>query len=396
MPLALTLLLVGIDAVTLVMLYCCFGLPALLYRRVYGALCLKQCDPDYAPTMSIFIPCKGADSGLKRSVETFLAQQDPKARLFFVVESEQDEAYPVIDRLVGGRDNVHLVVAGLATSCGQKNHNLLRAVEVAGARDDVYVFLDSVTTITQVQLRDLVTPLSDPRTTVCAGFRWDVLKKKTLGERLRAFMIAQQWAVLNCPFITATWGGATAIRRQDFESLGVGSFWQKTVVDDMALARLLRDHKRKAVFVPTCVKDMDSTIATVKGAVLWFKRQALYLKFYLRPYWLITIALLVSCSLNLLGFPILLACSMIWPGQHVALAAFTTGSFVLLFMACSLATKRPADDRHDRLSWVLFSPLYVMLACVAYLLGIGTRVLRWRGIAYRLDRRGYVREIVRH
>ncbi|MBN1361393.1 MAG: glycosyltransferase family 2 protein [Sedimentisphaerales bacterium] len=396
MSIDLLLLLIGVDIVTLVMAYCCFGLPALLYRKVYSALRLRQCDPNYAPTMSVFIPCKGADGGLAANVEAFLRHQGPKARLFFTVESEQDGAYPVIRQLIQDKPNVDLVVAGLAASCGQKNHNLLRAIERASGKDDVYVFLDSVTSITRAQLRDLVVPLSDPQITVCVGFRWDVLKDKTLGERLRAFMIALQWAVLNCPFITATWGGGTAIRRRDFEALGVSEYWGKTVVDDMALARLLHDQKRKAVFVPTCVKEMDSSVATVKGAILWFKRQALYLKFYLRAYWLCTIGLLLCCSINFVGFPILLVSSMIWPGRIMTPLAMVTGSFTLLMMVCCLATKRPAEDRHDRLSWFLFSPLYVVLACYAYLLGVWTRVLRWRGASYRLDRQGYVLEIVRH
>jgi cellulose synthase/poly-beta-1,6-N-acetylglucosamine synthase-like glycosyltransferase len=396
MPMGLLVVLVVLDVAAVVLAYCCFAVPALLYRTVYPALYLKRCDPDYAPTISIFIPCKGAGGDLKGHVEAFLALQDPKVRLFFVVESQQDSAYPVLRELIQDRQNADLVVAGLATSCGQKNHNLLRAIEAADRRDDVYVFLDSVTTITRAQLRDLVLPLSDPRITVCAGFRWDILKDRTLGERLRAFMIAMQWALMNCPFANATWGGGTAIRRQDFETMGVGQYWAKTVVDDMTVVRLLLDHKRGAVFVPTCVKEMPSNVATVKGAILWFKRQALYLKFYLRAYWLFTIGLLVCCSVNIVSFPFLLVGSMIWPGRGLGLLATVTGSFTLLMMICCLATKRPADDRHGRLSWFLLSPLYLVLACYAYLMGAWTRMLHWRDTSYRLDRQGCVREIIRH
>ncbi len=390
------LLLVMLDIAALAMAYCCFGLPALFYRRAYPALCSRRCDADYAPTISVFIPCKGAADDLKSNVEAFLHLQETQVRLFFVVESKQDAAYPAIAKLIAGRQDVSLVVAGLASLCGQKNHNLLRAIEAAGHRDDVYVFLDSVTAITPAQLRDLVLPLSSPKVTVCAGFRWDVLKDGTLGERLRAFMVALQWALMNCPFVNATWGGGTAIRRRDFEAMGVAEYWAKTVVDDMTLARLLRDNKRKSVFVPTCVKEMDSNVATVKGAILWFKRQALYLKFYLRAYWLCTIGLLLCCSVNCLGFPILLACSMIWPGGILPRLAMVTGAFTLLMMVCCLATKRPADDRHGWLSWFLFSPLYLVFACYAYLMGVWTRVLHWRDASYRLDRHGCVQEIVRH
>lgn len=392
----LVLLVVVFNAATLIAGFCLFAGPSLFYRRVFSSWYLGQGDPDYAPTISVFIPCKGAGTGLKGNVEAFLRLNDPKVRLFFVVESEQDPAYPIIRKLITDKPNTRLIVAGLATSCGQKNHNLLRAIEAAERRDEVYVFLDSVTTLTGAQLRDLVRPLSDPRNTVCAGFRWDILKDKTLGERARAFMIALQWALMNCPWVTATWGGGTAIRRDSFEALGVEDCWARTVVDDMTLARLLRDQRRRAVFVPTCVAEMTSSVAAVKGAVLWFKRQSLYLKFYLRSYWLCSVALLVVCSVNFVSFPFVLAGSLIWPSQVLTALAWVMGSFTLVMMLYCLAMKRTADDRHGRLSWLLLSPLYLVLACYANLLGMGTRVLHWREASYHLDRHGCVREIVRH
>lgn len=390
------LLLVVLDVAAVIMAYGCFVVPVLVYRRLYPALYLSQSDPDYAPTTCIFVPCKGGGHDLDSQVEAFLGLQDARTRLFFIVESEQDGAYPIIRRRTDGEPNATLVVAGLADSCAQKNHNLLAGIEAAGRQDDVYVFLDSVTTITRTQLTDLIRPLSGPKVTVCAAFRWDVLKDKTLGERLRAFMIGLQWASMNCPFVNATWGGGTAIRRQDFETLGVADYWARTVVDDMTMVRVLLDAKRKSAFVPTCVKEMDSNVATVAGAVLWFKRQALYLKFYLKPYWLCTIGLLTCCSVNIVSFPFLLACSMIWPSRVLRLLTVVTGLFTLLMMVCCQATKRPAQDRHGRLSWFVLSPLYLVLSCCAYLMGVGTRVLDWRDVSYRLDRHGYVREILRH
>ena len=390
------LLLVGIDIVAVVVAYGFFAIPALLYGRLYPSRYLKRYDPQYTPHTSVFVPFKGGAADLAAQVEAFLRLANERTRLFFLVESEQDAAWPVIRELVAEKANASLVVAGLATSCAQKNHNLLAGIEAAGHEDEVYVFLDSVTTFTPQQLHDLVMPLSDPKVTVSAGFRWDVLKTKTLGERLRAFMIALQWALMNCPCSNATWGGGTAIRRADFEALGVSDYWAKTAVDDMTMVRILLGAKRQRVFVPTCVKEMESNVPTIKGAVLWFKRQALYLKFYLRPYWLFTVALLTISSINVLGFPILLVCSMIWPARILNLLAFITGVFTLLMMICCQATKRPADDHYGRLLWFLLSPMYLVLSCCAYLMGAWTRVLHWRDVSYRLDRHGCVQEIIRH
>ena len=384
-----------LDTVAIVVVYLFFGLPPILHTIRYRTFHRRQYDPDYSPSISLFVPCKGADDDLANDIGAFLLARYEKARLFFLVEDERDAAYPIIRDLIQGRHDVDLIVAGTAASCGQKNHNLLEGIKAAGRKDDVYVFLDSPTTITGPQLRDLVMPLSSPRVTVATGFRWNLLNKKTLGERLHAFMIGLQWALLNCPLFSGTWGGGTAIRRDDFESLGVPEYWARTVVDDMALVRLLQEHKKRSVLVPTCIKETISQITTVKGAILWFARQALYLKFYLRFYWLCTLGLLLCISVNFVALPCLLAGSLLYPGSEAPLLAAIAGIFAVCIMTACLLFKRPAEDGHGRLSWFLLSPLHLTLTCCAYLLGAFTCVLHWRNIAYHLDRQGYVRKIVR-
>jgi ceramide glucosyltransferase len=318
-----------------------------------------------------------------------------RAKLFFIVESQNDPAYPVIQQFIQHTPHAHLVVAGLATSCGQKNHNLLQGIKTSGEQDDVYVFLDSSTTITNQQLQELALPLSDPTVTVAAGFRWTVLHKHTLGERLHAFMIGLQWSIMNCIFVQAVWGGATAIRRKDFENMGVRDYWAKTVVDDMTLQHILQKKKKQAVFVPTCVKETTNTLKDVKDSILWFKRQALYVKFYLKLYWLGTLGLLFCCSANIVCFPVLLIYSVIDPGDQIVLFTATTGIFNVFAMIYCLFLKRPANDNHSKLSWFLLSPLYLVLTCYACFLGIFTKVLHWKGISYHLDYYGHVKKIIR-
>jgi ceramide glucosyltransferase len=389
------LLLIALDGIVVVAAYVLFAIPATLHGIMYRTFHLRRYDASYSPTISMFIPCKGAGDNLQDNVEAFLRGQYRKARLFFVVEDEQDAAYPIIKRLTEDREDATLIVAGRAESCGQKNHNLLQAIRAAERKDDIYVFLDSFMTITDEQLHDLVTPLSNPGVTVAVGFRWDILRLRTLGERLRAFMIALQWSLLGSSLVYTTWGGGTAIRREDFEKMGVAAYWGKTVVDDMALARLLRQQRRVSVLVPTCIKETASTFTTVSEAIIWFRRQALYVKFYLKPYWLMALGLLVCISANVVSLPLLFAWSLARPGRMIRLVTAVTGVSIAAIMVCCFLLKRPAADHHGRLSWVLLSPLFIVLSCWAYLLGVFVRVLHWRGIAYYLDRNGYVERVVR-
>jgi hypothetical protein len=178
--------------------------------------------------------------------------------------------------------------------------------------------------------------------------------------------------------------------------MGVREYWAKTVVDDMTLVRLLQDQRKKSVFVPTCMKEESKyTFKTMKDSILWFKRQVLYVKFYLRLYWLCTLAILLCSAANIVSFPFSLICVVLYPGKKIALFTATTGIFNICVMGFGLLLKRSGDDNHSKLSWFLLSPLYLVLTCCAYLLGIFTKVLYWRGISYHLDYHGYVKKIVR-
>ena len=213
------------------------------------------------------MPCKGAHEHFADNVRTILRLVDPHTKLFFIVESRDDPAFPVLKHLSQDTVHAYVVVAGLSKYCGQKNHNLLKGIRASEEQDEVYVFLDNNTSLNLEQMQNLITPLSDPEVTASVGFRWNILSQGTLGERLHAFMIALQWSMMNCTFIQSIWGGGTAIRREVFEKMGVREFWAKTAVDDMTLQHLIQKQRRKAVFVPYCVKETDNTIKTITGGI---------------------------------------------------------------------------------------------------------------------------------
>ena len=367
-----------------------------LYPLMFRSYAAKRFQPGYAPRISMFIPCKGTDEFFEANIRTFMQQRYQNAKLFFIVESQHDAAYPILRKHVKHAPDAYVVVAGLTNFCGQKNYNLLQGIKASEECDDVYVFLDALTCLTAQQMQELVRPLSDPTITASVGFRWNILRKKTLGERLHAFMIGMQYSAMNCVFVNAVWGGATAIRREDFEKMGVRECWAKTVVDDMTLQRMIQRQRRSAVFVPTCVKETPHAIDTVRGALVWFTRQMLYVKYYLRPSWLALLALFTYAAANILALPILATFALLVPCKKAALFVGMKTAFVLLMMLCCRLLKRPTDDHHSGLSWGLLSPVYIVLTAWAAMLSMFTGVMRWRGIAYHLNRDGTVKKIVRH
>ncbi|PIE35397.1 hypothetical protein CSA56_04250 [candidate division KSB3 bacterium] len=365
------------------------------YKSLYNRMSLKKFASNYSPCISVFIPCKGSDEQFERNIQRFLQARYRKAKVFFIVESMEDEAYPLIKKHVEDYPNAYLVVAGLSKCCGQKNYNLLQGIKASEERDEVYVFLDAHTTIDDRQLQNLVQPLSNSNVTAAVGFRWNILQKNTLGERLHAFMVALQWGAMNCFWVNTVWGGATAIKRENFEKMGVREYWGKTVVDDMTLQQMIQKQRRKAVFVPDCVTETDYTIKDVKNAMLWFKRQTLYVKFYLRPFWLGMLALLLYAAIHIIGLPLLLAYTALYPSKKLVLFSGMKATFALLTMLFVPLLKRSTSDNSRALSWFALSPIYLLLSTWASFLGLFTRVMGWKDISYRLDYHGTVKEIRR-
>src|SRR5437016_5815149 len=72
----------------------------------------------------VFCPCKGIDPEFEKNIRSILDQDYSNFSVQFVVESENDPAYAAL-REIGIQD---VLVAGRASNCGQKVHNLPYAV----------------------------------------------------------------------------------------------------------------------------------------------------------------------------------------------------------------------------------------------------------------------------
>ena len=203
---------------------------AALYQHVlYPRWRRRHCDPAYRPRCSLIVPCKGTPLHLRENLVAFLQQDDAPYEVIFCVEAESDPAVPVIRALMKahrsepapGKVRVQLVVAGLASTCAQKVHNQLVALQHADA-PEVLVFADSDIAPSPGWLSQLVLPLSDPSVSIASGFYWlhpQAAKGSlpTFGELAHCqmnrvmytlFMAAMPWGGMGF----GVWGGAMALR----------------------------------------------------------------------------------------------------------------------------------------------------------------------------------------
>ena len=208
------------------------------------------------PSVVVFCPCKGAEPEFEKNIQSILEQDYPTYQVKFVVDSDDDEAYERLRKMgIAG-----VLVAGRASNCGQKVHNLAYAVRHTAKSADVYVFCDSDARFQPQWLSKLVAPLA--ANTVTTGYRWYVVDRFHLPTILRSAWNASVVTLLGDHDRNFAWGGSMAIERAAFEKLGILEAWRGSVSDDYAVTRAAQRAGVKIVFVPEC-------LAPSYGACTW-------------------------------------------------------------------------------------------------------------------------------
>ena len=214
---------------------------------------------DYTPFVTVFVPCRGVDVGLKENVLSLFAQNYPAYEIIFVSDSADDGAFAVIEAARHAFKKqtgpvISTVVAGHATGSGQKVHNLREAVSFAHPNSRAFVFADTDARPQKFWLRALVAPLQTDSIAATTGYRWFVAA--------RAGFASHVLSVWNAAIASALgargdknfcWGGATAIRRDSFEKLNIVARWRGTVSDDFTMTHVLHEAGLPVKFVPHCL-----------------------------------------------------------------------------------------------------------------------------------------------
>lgn len=193
----------------------------------------------------VFCPCKGIDDGFEKNVQSILNQDYRNYDVQFIVEAVEDPAYSALQGF-----GANILVAGRASHCGQKVHNL--AYAVARRSDaEIYVFCDSDARFPHDWLSHLIAPLDS--TNIATGYRWYVATRFHFATLLRSAWNASSVSILGDHGRNFAWGGSTAIYRSTFDRLKILDAWQGSISDDYTITRTAQRNLTKIVFVPECL-----------------------------------------------------------------------------------------------------------------------------------------------
>jgi ceramide glucosyltransferase len=352
--------------------------------------------PDYMPFVSVVAPLRGVDRGLKENLAALFEQEYPSYEILFVTDSIDDAALPLVEKLRGAVGSPHgiasrVIVAGQSIDCGQKVHNLRRAVSEIDRKSEVIVFVDTDARPHSQWLRSLVAPLNDKRVGAATGYRWFIPTSNSLAAHLLSVWNGSIASALGKnDRKNFCWGGSTAIRRETFEELRIADRWRGTVSDDFTLTRVLHEADLPIHFVPACLTESFEDCGW-RELLEFTNRQLKITRVYASHLWR---AVLLGSSIFVLVFfgGVGLTAIRASLGLSVIAPLIFLGIIFLLGAAKALIRLRAVriamvnyDSRivlwpAHLLLWPFASALFLYNALAA----AASRRIKWRGISYEL------------
>jgi ceramide glucosyltransferase len=353
----------------------------------------------YQPRAVVIVPCRGLEPGFEENIQAILAQEYRDYEVIFVTESENDPAHGALARLLKQRRRLApptwMVVAGEARNQGQKVHNLLAALDTLSSigRVDALVFADSDMRPARNWLAELVAPLGDNRVGATTGYRW-YLPSIGAGEGVRNFAstILSVWNSSALALLGErsgfAWGGSMAIRRENFDKIGVKERWRGALSDDYVLTSAVHEQGQRIKFVPQCLVASRSE-ATIEDLLEFTTRQMRITRVYSPGVWRLACVSHVLFNLSFWGGLLWLGLSSMTGTLNRSLAALLGGVFLLGavtgVMRASVAA-RLLGSGHVKKWWAYLSlgPVVSLVYLYNVIASARTTRIVWREITYDL------------
>jgi cellulose synthase/poly-beta-1,6-N-acetylglucosamine synthase-like glycosyltransferase len=348
----------------------------------------------YQPKAVVIVPCKGLEPGLEDNIRAFCAQDYREYELILVTESEADPAHALLEQVVRqSRRSAWLIVAGEATAQGQKVHNLTAAVEMLNSIDrraEVLVFADSDARPERNWLTELIAPLDERRVGATTGFRWHLPANGGLWSLLLSTWNASALSLLG-ERSSFAWGGATAIRRENFERLRITEQWAGALSDDYVLTRAVQEAGQRVKFVPPCLVATPAE-STWREMLEFTTRQMRITRVYAARVWRPAFASQILYNITFWGGLIWLAIAIGRGTFSAPLASLLALIFALgaasgwtrAVVAAQLIPAHRTEILKHRWAYAVLGPLAALLYLVNLTASAWSRRIIWRGIGYEL------------
>lgn len=351
--------------------------------------------------VSIIIPLAGLEHQLRDNLASWLLQDWPEREIIFVAESPFDAAVPVAQALVREHRHVpaQVVFSGTTATRGQRVHQLLRGIEAASTDSTILALGSADAKVQGDAVRWMAHHLAEPAAGAVTGNLWSVPRLQSPANRLAAALgnlVAGlagpgRWNLINA--------GGWAIRRADFERLGLASVWSTALTETWCSRRALLRAGLAVRFEPHCIA--ESTIETSPARIF---QSGLRKNLAARQSAPLTWGLALTATVAIiagLAIAVANAVSSFATGQFMA-GLLATGQTLAIYgmgVAAGLIRQRTARRllpawkhyRSARRFDVQWWPVTALVAIATMLGSLVASHVRWRGKCYQAGYGGLVR-----
>jgi ceramide glucosyltransferase len=138
--------------------------------------------PDQHPRVALLVPFRGLERNFQKIATSWFQQNYPNYHVIFIIESREDPSISLLSTF----ENATIFVAGTATDCGQKIHNLKFAIERISQEFEIFAFADSDGRVESEWLSSLVQELLQHPDDAVTGYRWFFPEKSSVFSHFRA------------------------------------------------------------------------------------------------------------------------------------------------------------------------------------------------------------------
>lgn len=231
---------------------------------------------------TIIIPFKGKNID---NLHFFFEQDYERYEVILVVDTENEANF-----LKKKFKNARIEITEKLPSCSGKISALLTGIKKA--KGNIYVFADADIKPNKEWLSYLIGGLNK---NIATSYRW------YFKNALLSVWNASVAAIMFYNAFNFAWGGATAIKKDVFEEIGIENIWRKEVVDDLTLTMAAK--KRYGIkFIPQAMAPSDEEI----NIFSWMNKEMAWVRYYFPSLWKIAFFINIGMrASNIAGFILL-------------------------------------------------------------------------------------------
>lgn len=372
----------------------CLAVVFLLYLR----LSQKNSLPDeQLPKTAVILCLRGADPFLTNCLRSLLNQNYPQYDLKLIVDSQKDPAWKIATDTIQQERATNVQISPLRIArqnCSLKCSSLLQAVSELDDSYTVVALVDADTVVHRNWLRELVSPLADPKVGATTGNRWYLPTGRYWGSLVR--YVGNVSTVVQMYLFRIPWGGTLAVKTELLRETGLLDKWGQAFNEDTMIRKVLEKHGMQVKFVPSLImlNREECELPNLKYSLM---RQLLSARLY-HPLWLAVVSDAISSILIPSLVVVLFLASLLtgdWNLAAVLFRNFSIYTLGLLFMMLALEygvqqVIRKHGEPMAKLSaltvmkMLIAIPLTQWVYGLAMVLSLGMRRVNWRGISYQI------------